>query len=177
MAKAAKPAARRAAAKPAAKRPAAKPATKRPAAKPAAKRPAAKPAMKAVAKPVAARPASKPAAKPATPRPTATAAKGGTAAARRRTLASRAMPAAPLGPSRIVWVFRIDGLTPMAIGKLYVVRAEGSPQHLLMPRRRLAPGRYELMFARYGVRWPVTLTSVEGGAHADDMLVLGRVPL
>ena len=87
------------------------------------------------------------------------------------------MPTAPLGPSRIVWVFRLDSPIPMAIGRLYVVRAEGSPLHLLMPRRRLAAGRYELMFARYGVRWPVTLTSVTGGAHADDMLVLGRVPL
>lgn len=85
------------------------------------------------------------------------------------------MPA--LGPSRIVWVFRPDNYTPMAIGKLYVVREDGSPHHLLQPRRRLAPGRYELMFARYGVRWPVTLTSIEDGDHADDMLVWGRVPL
>ena len=29
----------------------------------------------------------------------------------------------------------------------------------------------------YGVRWPVTLTSVEGGSHPDDMMVWGRVPL
>ncbi len=82
-----------------------------------------------------------------------------------------------LGPSRIVWVFRVDGPIPMAIGKLYVVREPGSPKHLLKPRRRLVPGRYDLMFARYGVRWPVTLTSVENGDHADDMIVLGRVPL
>jgi hypothetical protein len=85
------------------------------------------------------------------------------------------MPA--LGPSRIVWVFRSDNYTPMAIGKLYVVRGEGSPHHLLQPRRRLSPGRYELMFARYDVRWPVNLTSVEDGDHADEMLVWGRVPL
>ncbi|MSQ30696.1 MAG: hypothetical protein EXR64_01525 [Dehalococcoidia bacterium] len=82
-----------------------------------------------------------------------------------------------LGPSRIVWVFRVGGPQPMAIGRLYVLGAVGSPQHLLQPRLRLAPGRYNLMFARYGVRWPVTLTRIEGGAHADDMLVWGRVPL
>ena len=85
------------------------------------------------------------------------------------------MPA--LGPSRIVWVFRPGNYVPMAIGKLYVVREDGSPHHLLQPRRRLAPGRYELMFARYGVRWPVNLTSVEAGDHPDDMMVWGRVPL
>ena len=82
-----------------------------------------------------------------------------------------------LGPSRIVWVFRVGSFVPLAIGKLYVVREDGSPHHLLQPRRRLAPGRYELMFARYGVRWPVTLTSIEGGDHPDDMLAWGRVPL
>ncbi len=82
-----------------------------------------------------------------------------------------------LGPSRIVWVFRPGNYVPMAVGKLYVVREDGSPHHLLQPRRRLAAGRYELMFARYGVRWPVTLASVADGDHADDMLVWGRVPL
>ncbi len=82
-----------------------------------------------------------------------------------------------LGPSRIVWVFRVGGLTPLAIGKLFVVREAGSPEHLLMPRRRLMPGRYELMFARYGRRWPVSMTRIEDGDHADDMRVLGRVPL
>ena len=76
-----------------------------------------------------------------------------------------------------MWVFRVDGPIPMAIGKLYVVRDEGSPHHLLKPRRRLTAGRYDLMFARYGVRWPVTLTSIDGGDHVDDMLVSGRVPL
>lgn len=83
----------------------------------------------------------------------------------------------PLGPSRIVWMFRPGNYIPMAIGKLYVVREDGSPHHLLQPRRKLAPGRYELMFARYGVRWPVSLTKVEDGDHPDDMLVWGRVPL
>ena len=87
-------------------------------------------------------------------------------------------PHAPvLGPSRIVWVFRVDGWTPLAIGKLFVVREPGSPHHLLQPRRRLMPGRYEVMFARYGVRWPVTLTRAENPGHPDDMTVWGRVPL
>lgn len=86
--------------------------------------------------------------------------------------------AAPaLGPSRVVWVFRVNGPQPMAIGRLYVVGEPGSPGHLLQPRVRLAPGRYDLMFARYGHRWPVTLMRIENGVHADDMLVSGRVPL
>jgi len=78
-----------------------------------------------------------------------------------------------------VWVFRIDGLHPLAIGKLYVVRDATSPLHMLAPRRQLAPGRYEMMFARYGVRWPVTLTNVVAskGAVTSNMLVSGRVPL
>ena len=200
---AAKPAAKRAVAKPAAKRPAAKsvakPAAKRPAAKPAAKRPVAKPATKRpVAKPAAKRPAAKPAAKrPATKPAAKSAAKrlaAKPAAKRAPALAMFEDASAPLdeidpidttrmpiaeprlGPSRIVWVFRVDGPIPMAIGKLYVVREADSPLHLLKPRRRLVPGRYELMFARYGHRWPVTLTSAEDG-HPDDMLVLGRIPL
>ncbi|MFA7248554.1 MAG: hypothetical protein WC273_02880 [Dehalococcoidia bacterium] len=82
-----------------------------------------------------------------------------------------------LGPSRIVWVFRVEGPIPMAIGRLFVIGEPGSPDHLLQPRRRLAPGRYDLMFARYGVRWPVTLARIENGVHPDDMLVTGRVPL
>ena len=80
------------------------------------------------------------------------------------------------GPSRIVWVFRVGGHTPMAIGKLFVTRSDGSPLHLLHPRRRLAPGRYAMMFARYGVRWPVTMAPVEDEVP-DAMLVTGRVPL
>ena len=80
------------------------------------------------------------------------------------------------GPSRIVWVFRVGGRTPMAIGKLFVARSEGSPLHLLHPRRRLATGRYDMMFARYGVRWPVNMAPVEDEV-ADAMLVTGRVPL
>ena len=150
----------------AAKRPTAKATAKRPATKPAAKRAATKPAAKrAAAKPAAKRPAAKPAAK----RP-------GTKPAAKRPAAK---PAAPLelGPSRIVWVFRVGGWMPLSIGKLFVVRDEGSPHHLLMPRRRLMPGRYELMFARYGVRYPVTLTRTEDPGHADDMTVWGRVPL
>ena len=94
-------------------------------------------------------------------------------------LSADAVPAveAPLGPSRIVWVFRVDGPHPLAIGKLYVIREPGSTLHLLQPRRRLAAGRYELMFARHGVRWPVNLLHAPAGGHPDDMLVEGRVPL
>ena len=69
----------------------------------------------------------------------------------------------------------------MAIGRLFVLREGDSPLHLLQPRRRLAPGKYEVMFARYGHRWPVNLSRaggrIQGSAHADDMLVEGRVPL
>ena len=183
---AAKPAAKRPAAKPAAKRPAAKPAAKRPATKPAAKRPAAKPAAKrpaakAAAKRPAAKPAAKrPAAKPATKRPAASAVFEDASAPLDEIDpidGTRMTPVEPrLGPSRIVWVFRLDSAIPMAIGKLYVVREAESPLHLLKPRRRLVPGRYELMFARYGHRWQVNLTTANDG-HPDDMLVLGRVPL
>ena len=84
-------------------------------------------------------------------------------------------PPTPLGPSRIVWAFRVGSPAPMAIGKLFVLRAPGSPLHLLVPRRRLAPGRYDLMFARYGVRWPVALTNAASGS--THMIVAGRVPL
>ena len=87
-------------------------------------------------------------------------------------------PAMPvLGPSRISWLFRISSPIPTAIGRLFVLREGDSPLHLLQPRRRLTPGKYEVMFARYGHRWPVTLTRIEDGAHADDMRVEGRVPL
>ena len=82
-----------------------------------------------------------------------------------------------LGPSRIVWLFRASNPIPMGIGRLFVLRDGDSPHHLLQPRRRLAPGKYDVMFARYGHRWPVTLARLESGDHADDMLVEGRVPL
>ena len=150
-------AAKRSAAKATAKCPVAKPAAKRPAAKPAAKRPVPKAPPRAVRAPRIVEDASAPA---------------------DEIDAIEGVGATPmLGPSRIVWVFRVNGPQPMAIGRLFVIPELGSPCHLLTPRRRLVPGRYEVMFARYGHRWPVTLTSVDGSDNADDMLVLGRVPL
>ncbi|TAK74611.1 MAG: hypothetical protein EPO16_10595 [Dehalococcoidia bacterium] len=73
-------------------------------------------------------------------------------------------------------MFRTGNDTPMAIGKLFAGRAASSLEHVLLPRCRLAPGRYDMMFARYGVRWPVTLAPVEDG-EPHTMLVRGRVPL
>lgn len=81
------------------------------------------------------------------------------------------------GPSRTVWVFRVGGRSPMAMGRLFVTRSEGSPLHLLHPRRRLPAGKYEMMFARYGVRWLVTLAEARDEDQTDAMLVAGRVPL
>jgi hypothetical protein len=84
------------------------------------------------------------------------------------------------GASRMTWVYRNRGRLPLAVGWLYT-HDDGSGRagliHRLVPQRHLAPGRYDLMFARYGVTWPVTLRRDEGSSDPRSMIVEGRIPL
>lgn len=84
------------------------------------------------------------------------------------------------GPERITWVYRPLSNVPMAIGRLYgLTDGEGRNGlvHRLLPFRQLAPGRYELTFARYGTVWPVLLRRDEDAEDPRMMIVEGRVPL
>ena len=67
------------------------------------------------------------------------------------------------GPSRIVWVYRNRGAVALAIGC-----CRSATSFL---------GRYDLMMARYGEAWPVTLTRDEDAEDERMMVVTGRVPL
>ncbi len=86
------------------------------------------------------------------------------------------------GPSRMVWVFRNRGTKALSVG--WMTTSEGSggggragTETRLLPFRRLMPGRYDIIMARYGVAWPVTLTVAEGAEDPRTMTVSGRVPL
>lgn len=84
------------------------------------------------------------------------------------------------GASRITWVYRNQSKMPMAIARLYAYddgTGRAGRVHRLLPFRHLMPGRYDLQFARYGVSWPVTLTSDEDAPDDRMMVVEGRVPL
>ena len=75
------------------------------------------------------------------------------------------------GASRMTWVYRNRGRLPLdGSGRAGLI-------HRLVPQRHLAPGRYDLMFARYGVTWPVTLRRDEGSSDPRSMIVEGRIPL
>ncbi|MGE3961421.1 MAG: hypothetical protein AB7F65_07035 [Dehalococcoidia bacterium] len=86
------------------------------------------------------------------------------------------------GTSRIVWVYRNRGSVALAIGWLSVYEeGDGGGRHQriyrLLPFRHLMPGRYDLVMARYGESWPVSLTRDEDAEDDRMMIVTGRVPL
>jgi len=100
--------------------------------------------------------------------------------AKRAAAKSNVLTSIDHGPARMTWVFRVQSSVPMAIGRLYgMTDGEGRNGllHKLLPFRPLAPGRYELTFARYGVSWPVTLRPDPDGSDPRMMIVEGRVPL
>ncbi len=84
------------------------------------------------------------------------------------------------GPARMTWVYRTQGKVALAVGRLYAVddgTGRSGLVHRLLPFRHLAPGRYDLTFARYGVAWPVLLRPDEDAEDPRMMMVEGRVPL
>ncbi|MQC17669.1 MAG: hypothetical protein DWG80_01165 [Chloroflexi bacterium] len=86
------------------------------------------------------------------------------------------------GPSRMVWVFRNRGTKALSVGWMTTYDDVGGggragTQTKLLPFRRLMPGRYDIIMARYGVAWPVTLTVDEDAEDPRMMVVSGRVPL
>lgn len=84
------------------------------------------------------------------------------------------------GLSHIVWVYRNRGSVPLGIGWLRRDRdGAGRAGRTLRLRlfRHLMPGRYDLVMARYGKRWPVTLEPDPETEDAREMSVTGRVPI
>ncbi len=84
------------------------------------------------------------------------------------------------GPSRMVWVYRNRGTKALAIGWLSAYEdGTGRAGRItrLLPFRHLMPGRYDIVMARYGVAWPVTLEVEENAEDPRTMLVTGRIPL
>ncbi len=82
-----------------------------------------------------------------------------------------------LGQSRMTWVSRIGGRVPLAVGKAYAIEDPMNPDHLLVPFRALAPGRYALQFGRYDELYPVSLQRAEGHPDPRAMVVKGHLPL
>ncbi|GMU39161.1 MAG: hypothetical protein AMXMBFR23_00270 [Chloroflexota bacterium] len=82
-----------------------------------------------------------------------------------------------LGQSRMTWVSRIGGRVSLAVGKAYHTADPMNPDHIFVPFRELAPGRYELKFGRYRKHYPVNLTRAEGHPDPRAMIVKGHLPL
>lgn len=84
------------------------------------------------------------------------------------------------GPSRMVWVYRNQSPKALAIGWLTSYEdGTGSAGRIsrLLPFRHLMPGRYDIVMARYGKAWPVTLEADEDAEDSRTMILTGRVPL
>lgn len=84
------------------------------------------------------------------------------------------------GPSRMVWVYRNRGSVPLAIAWISAYEdGTGRAGRItrLLPFRNLMPGRYDIVMARYGESWPVTLSDDPEAEDPRMMLVTGRVPL
>jgi len=84
------------------------------------------------------------------------------------------------GTSRMVWVYRNRSPKVLAVGWLSEYEdGTGRAGRItrLLPFRHLMPGRYDIVMARYGKAWPVTLTPDEDFKDPRTMLVDGRIPL
>jgi hypothetical protein len=88
------------------------------------------------------------------------------------------VPVSPdLGPSRIVWLYRVGGIDPVAMGRLYNPEVM-NPSRVLEPMRHIPPGRYAIQFGRYQHAWPVSLDHLEQSEDGRErMRVRGFVPL